>query len=95
MGMFWVLKLLLLYRLCMYNGDYCFLVSNNVNFMKKKKKKKNRLKYLSPKHILVLAIIFPYPVFSSCLFYYTYGVKQICLILFSHLSKIMLVMLTR
>ena len=44
MGMFWVLKLLLLYRLCMYNGDYCFLVSNNVNFMKKKKKKKKQIK---------------------------------------------------
>ena len=35
MGMFWVHMLLLLYRLCMCNGDYCFLVSNNVNFMKK------------------------------------------------------------
>ena len=33
--MFWVHMLLLLYRLCMRNGDYCFLVSNNVNFMKK------------------------------------------------------------
>ena len=35
MGMFWV-HMLFTYRLCLCKGDYCPLVSNNVNFVKKK-----------------------------------------------------------